>query len=145
MANLSHDPVGAIFGPKVMIINHPLGQVAMPCLVFRKAGLGTLVGVQTWGGLVGIGGYPPLIGWWRGDSSAVCHLRAARGLGGRRSRHQSRMLKWRNIRRMSRLGTIYSWSAQLKIVMQQLKGIPCRRHRSRLIRTTIQNDGLGHP
>jgi tricorn protease len=28
---------------------------------FRKAGLGTLVGVRTWGGLVGIGGYPTLI------------------------------------------------------------------------------------
>ena len=28
---------------------------------FRKAGLGTLVGKRTWGGLVGIGGYPPLL------------------------------------------------------------------------------------
>ena len=26
---------------------------------FRKPGLGPLVGERTWGGLVGIGGYPP--------------------------------------------------------------------------------------
>jgi len=57
-----HDPVGAIFGPKVMIINQSAGSGgdAMPWY-FRKAGLGQLVGVRTWGGLVGIGGYPQLI------------------------------------------------------------------------------------
>jgi tricorn protease len=57
-----HDPVGAIFGPKAMIINQSAGSGgdAMPWY-FRKAGLGTLVGVRTWGGLVGIGGYPTLI------------------------------------------------------------------------------------
>jgi tricorn protease len=57
-----HDPVGAIFGPKAMIINQSAGSGgdAMPWY-FRKAGLGTLVGTNTWGGLVGIGGYPTLI------------------------------------------------------------------------------------
>jgi tricorn protease len=57
-----HDPQGAIFGPKAMIINQSAGSGgdAMPWY-FRKAQLGTLVGVRTWGGLVGIGGYPPLI------------------------------------------------------------------------------------
>jgi tricorn protease len=57
-----HDPVGAIFGPKAMIINQSAGSGgdAMPWY-FRKAGLGTLVGVKTWGGLVGIGGYPQLL------------------------------------------------------------------------------------
>ena len=57
-----HDPVGAIFGPKAMVINQSAGSGgdAMPWY-FRKAGLGTLVGVRTWGGLVGIGGYPELI------------------------------------------------------------------------------------
>jgi tricorn protease len=57
-----HDPVGAIFGPKAMIINQSAGSGgdAMPWY-FRKAALGTLVGVRTWGGLVGIGGYPPLM------------------------------------------------------------------------------------
>jgi tricorn protease len=57
-----HDPQGAIFGPKAMITNQSAGSGgdAMPWY-FRKAGLGTLVGTQTWGGLVGIGGYPTLI------------------------------------------------------------------------------------
>jgi tricorn protease len=57
-----HDPQGAIFGPKAMIINQSAGSGgdAMPWY-FRKAGLGTLVGVRTWGGLVGISGYPPMI------------------------------------------------------------------------------------
>jgi tricorn protease len=57
-----HDPEGAIFGPKAMIINQSAGSGgdAMPWY-FRKANLGTLVGVRTWGGLVGIGGYPALI------------------------------------------------------------------------------------
>jgi tricorn protease len=57
-----HDPQGAIFGAKAMIINQSAGSGgdAMPWY-FRKANLGTLVGVRTWGGLVGIGGYPTLI------------------------------------------------------------------------------------
>ena len=57
-----HDPQGAIFGPKAMLINQSAGSGgdAMPWY-FRKAGLGTLVGTRTWGGLVGIGGYPTLI------------------------------------------------------------------------------------
>jgi tricorn protease len=46
-----HDPVGAIFGPKVMLINQNAGSGgdAMPWY-FRKAGIGKLVG---------IGGFPP--------------------------------------------------------------------------------------
>jgi len=57
-----HDPVGAIFGPKVMLINQDSGSGgdAMPWY-FRKAELGKLVGTRTWGGLVGIGGYPTLL------------------------------------------------------------------------------------
>ncbi len=56
------EPQEAIFGPKVMIINEFAGSGgdAMPWL-FRKAAVGPLVGTRTWGGLVGIGGYPPLI------------------------------------------------------------------------------------
>ena len=56
------DPPLAVFGPKVMIINEYAGSGgdAMPWL-FKKAGLGPLVGVRTWGGLVGIGGYPVLM------------------------------------------------------------------------------------
>ena len=68
-----HDPQGAIFGPKAMIINQSAGSGgdAMPWY-FRKANLGTLVGERTWGGLVGIGGYPTLI-----DGGRVTAPRAA--------------------------------------------------------------------
>jgi len=47
-------PIEAIFGPKVMIINELAGSGgdAMPWL-FRRAGVGPLVGKRTWGGLVG--------------------------------------------------------------------------------------------
>jgi len=47
-------PIAGIFGPKVMITNEMAGSGgdAMPWL-FRKAGIGPLVGKRTWGGLVG--------------------------------------------------------------------------------------------
>ena len=55
-------PSEAIYGPKVMMINEMSGSGgdALPWY-FRKAGIGPLVGKKTWGGLVGIGGYPELI------------------------------------------------------------------------------------
>jgi tricorn protease len=55
-------PAGAIFGPKAMIINEYAGSGGdwLPWS-FRRAGLGPLVGTRTWGGLVGIYGYPQLI------------------------------------------------------------------------------------
>jgi len=55
-------PLDAIFGPKVMIINQFSGSGGdwMPW-GFRHTGLGQLVGERTWGGLVGIYGYPDLI------------------------------------------------------------------------------------
>jgi tricorn protease len=55
-------PVGSIFGPKAMIVNEYAGSGgdAMPWL-FRKANIGPLVGKRTWGGLVGIFGFPQLI------------------------------------------------------------------------------------
>ncbi|HEV2320355.1 MAG TPA: S41 family peptidase, partial [Verrucomicrobiae bacterium] len=64
MTREGHDvsePFG-IFGPKVMIINQFAGSGgdALPWY-FRKRNIGPLVGMRTWGGLVGIGGYPVLI------------------------------------------------------------------------------------
>jgi tricorn protease len=55
-------PSEAIYGPKVMIINEMAGSGgdALPWY-FRKAGIGPLIGKKTWGGLVGIGGYPELL------------------------------------------------------------------------------------
>ena len=56
------EPQEAIQGPKTMIINEFAGSGgdAMPWY-FRKTGIGPLVGTRTWGGLVGIGGYPTLM------------------------------------------------------------------------------------
>jgi tricorn protease len=47
-------PIEAIFGPKVMVINEMAGSGgdALPWM-FRKTGIGPLVGKRTWGGLVG--------------------------------------------------------------------------------------------
>jgi tricorn protease len=55
-------PVASIYGPKAMIINEYAGSGGdmLPWL-FRKAGVGTLVGKRTWGGLVGIYDYPFLM------------------------------------------------------------------------------------
>jgi tricorn protease len=55
-------PSAAILGPKVMIIDESAGSGGdlLPWM-FRKFGLGKLVGRRTWGGLVGILGFPPLI------------------------------------------------------------------------------------
>ena len=55
-------PGMGIFGPRVMIINEFAGSGgdAMPYF-FRFHKLGTLVGTRTWGGLIGISGYPPLM------------------------------------------------------------------------------------
>jgi len=55
-------PQGAIFGPKVMIINEFAGSGgdAMPWY-FHRFGVGKLVGKRTWGGLVGIFGFPELM------------------------------------------------------------------------------------
>jgi tricorn protease len=54
-------PVGN-FGPKVMLINgwSGSGGDAFP-YYFRETGLGPLIGMRTWGGLIGISGVPPLI------------------------------------------------------------------------------------
>jgi tricorn protease len=51
-----------IFGPKVMLINQYAGSGgdALPWM-FKKLGTGPLIGTRTWGGLIGIGGYPPLM------------------------------------------------------------------------------------
>lgn len=55
-------PATAIFGPKTMLINEysSSGGDLLPWL-FRENKVGTLVGMRTWGGLVGIYSYPVLI------------------------------------------------------------------------------------
>ncbi len=55
-------PNAAILGPKVMIIDETAGSGGdlLPWM-FRKFSLGKLVGKRTWGGLVGILGFPVLM------------------------------------------------------------------------------------
>lgn len=67
-------PQGAIFGPKVMLINEYAGSGgdAMPNY-FRRANTGKLIGKRTWGGLVGRAGAPQLLdgGFVSSPSSGV--------------------------------------------------------------------------
>ena len=55
-------PQGAILGPKVMLIDETAGSGGdlLPWM-FHKLGLGKLIGRPTWGGLVGILGFPVLM------------------------------------------------------------------------------------
>lgn len=55
-------PTGAIFGPKVMLIDETAGSGGdlLPWM-FRKLNVGTLIGKRTWGGLVGVLGFPRLM------------------------------------------------------------------------------------
>jgi tricorn protease len=55
-------PIAGVHGPKVMLIDETAGSGGdlLPWM-FRKFGLGPLVGKRTWGGLVGILGFPVLM------------------------------------------------------------------------------------
>jgi tricorn protease len=55
-------PLAQIYGPKTMIINEMSGSGgdALPWM-FKQDKVGPLVGTRTWGGLVGIWDYPPLM------------------------------------------------------------------------------------
>jgi tricorn protease len=55
-------PLASIQGPKVMIIDENAGSGGdlLPWM-FRKLNMGTIVGRRTWGGLVGILGFPELM------------------------------------------------------------------------------------
>ena len=55
-------PQGAIPGPKVMLIDETAGSGGdMLPWMFRKLEMGTLIGRRTWGGLVGVLGFPVLM------------------------------------------------------------------------------------
>lgn len=75
-------PSASIQGPKVMIIDETAGSGGdMLPWMFRKFNVGTLVGKRTWGGLVGILGFPefldgggvtaPNVGIWTKDGFVV--------------------------------------------------------------------------
>jgi tricorn protease len=75
-------PSASIQGPKVMLINESAGSGGdMLPWMFHKFKVGTLVGTRTWGGLVGILGFPefidggnvtaPNVGIWTKDGFVV--------------------------------------------------------------------------
>jgi len=55
-------PEGALFGPMVCLINqYSASDGDFFPYYFREYGLGPLIGKRTWGGVVGIRGFPPLV------------------------------------------------------------------------------------
>ncbi|HEV2280136.1 MAG TPA: PDZ domain-containing protein [Acidobacteriaceae bacterium] len=138
-----HDPEGAIFGPKAMIINQSAGSGgdAMPWY-FRKAGLGTLVGVRTWGGLVGIGGYPVLI-----DGGAVTAPRyAIYGLKGEWEVEGHGIPPDVEVEELPRdiaAGHDLQLEKAVSIVMEQLKEHPVTMPQIPAYPNYHKNDGLG--
>jgi tricorn protease len=77
-----HAPVAAIHGPKVLLTDETAGSGGdlFPYL-WRKNNLGPIIGKRTWGGLVGVLGYPefidggsvtaPNVGFWDKDGYRV--------------------------------------------------------------------------
>lgn len=55
-------PFGTLPGPKAMLVNEYAGSGGdyLPWM-FRREKIGPLIGKRTWGGLIGIGGYPVLV------------------------------------------------------------------------------------
>lgn len=66
-------PAGAVYGPKVMLIDQDAGSGGdfLP-YSFKRMGLGKLIGKRTWGGLIGIFANRPLID---GGNVSVPHFR----------------------------------------------------------------------
>jgi len=60
-------PQSAYFGPKIMLVNERAGSGGdLFPYYFKKEKIGPLVGTRTWGGVVGMGGLPPMM-----DGSSV--------------------------------------------------------------------------
>jgi tricorn protease len=60
-------PQAGYFGPKIMLVNERAGSGGdLFPYYFKKEKIGPLVGTRTWGGVIGMGGLPPMM-----DGSAV--------------------------------------------------------------------------
>jgi tricorn protease len=136
-------PSEAIYGPKVMIINEMSGSGgdALPWY-FRKAGLGPLVGKKTWGGLVGIGGYPELL-----DGGRVTAPRAALyGLNGDWEVENHGVAPDIEIDldpAAFRQGHDAQLDKAIEVVMQQLKEHPLPQYQLPAYPNYHEKDGLG--
>jgi tricorn protease len=140
-----HDPVGAIFGPKVMLINQNSGSGgdAMPWY-FRKAAIGKLVGTRTWGGLVGIGGYPSLL-----DGGRVTAPRyAIYGLNGDwevENRGIAPDVPVEELPKDVAAGHDRQLETGVQIVLDELKAHPVLEPAIPTYPNYHKNDGLGNP
>ncbi len=136
-------PSEAIYGPKVMIINEMSGSGgdALPWY-FRKAGLGPLVGKKTWGGLVGIGGYPQLL-----DGGRVTSPRAAiYGLKGEWEVENVGVAPDIDVEldpAAYRNGHDAQLDKAIEVVMQQLKEHPLPEYKRPAYPNYHEKDGLG--
>jgi tricorn protease len=136
-------PSEAIYGPKVMIINEMSGSGgdALPWY-FRKAGLGPLVGKRTWGGLVGIGGYPELL-----DGGHVTAPRAAiYGLKGEWEVENHGIAPDYDVEldpAAYRIGHDAQLDKAIEVVMQQLKEHPLPEFKRPAYPNYHEKDGLG--
>ena len=146
VARDGHDwssPSEAIYGPKVMIINEMSGSGgdALPWY-FRKAGLGPLIGKRTWGGLVGIGGYPELI-----DGGYVTAPRAALyGLKGEWEVENHGIAPDIEVDldpAAYRQGHDAQLDKAIEVVIQQLKEHPLPQYQRPAYPNYHENDGLG--
>jgi tricorn protease len=136
-------PSQAIYGPKVMLINQMAGSGgdALPWY-FRKAGLGPLIGKRTWGGLVGIGGYPELL-----DGGLVTAPRAAvYGLNGEWEVENHGVAPDIDVDlepEAFRAGRDTQLEKAIEVVMGQLKEHPLPTYRRPVFPNYHRNDGLG--
>jgi tricorn protease len=136
-------PSAAIYGPKVMIINEMSGSGgdALPWY-FRKAGIGPLIGKRTWGGLVGIGGYPELL-----DGGHVTAPRAAiYGLNGEWEVENHGVAPDYEVDldpAAYRQGHDAQLDKAIEVVMQQLKEHPLQQYPRPAYPNYHEKDGLG--
>jgi len=136
-------PSEAIYGPKVMIINEMSGSGgdALPWY-FRKTGIGPLVGTRTWGGLVGIGGYPELL-----DGGLVTAPRAAiYGLNGEWEVENHGVAPDIEVEldpAAFRQGRDSQLEKAIEMVLQLMKEHPPQPHPRPTYRNYHEKDGLG--
>jgi len=137
-------PSEAIYGPKVMIINEMSGSGgdALPWY-FRKAGVGPLIGKRTWGGLVGIGGYPELL-----DGGRVTAPRAAiYGLNGEWEVENHGVAPDYEVDldpAAYRQGHDAQLDKAIEVVMQQLKEHPLPQYKRPAYPNYHEHDDLGN-
>jgi hypothetical protein len=109
---------------------------------FRKAGLGPLVGKRTWGGLVGIGGYPELL-----DGGGVTAPRAAiYGLDGQWEVENHGVAPDYDVDlepAAYRQGHDTQLEKAIEVILQLLKERPPREHPRPPYPNYHEHDGLG--